>query len=62
MFKLKNHELPKIVIFNPGKRKRYLLHNLEITNEDLSHTLNKIIGGDSRFTRIKGGIPKFEFA
>jgi len=44
---------------NPGKRKRWLLHEKEITFEGLKYTLEKILGGDARFKRIKGNLPKF---
>ena len=46
--------MPKVVILNPGKRKRFLLHEKPITDADLSDTLDKILGGDARFTNIKG--------
>ena len=47
-------DLPKVVILNPGKRKRFLLHNGEINENDISATLDKILGGDAKFTNIKG--------
>ncbi len=45
---------------NPGKRKRYLHHEGEITTEGLTYTLDKILGGDARFTRIKVKLPRFK--
>jgi hypothetical protein len=54
MFEFKESDLPKIVILNPGKRKRYLIHDKDINEADLSSTLDKILGGDARFTNIKG--------
>lgn len=46
--------LPRIVILNPGKRKRFLLHDGEITEKAIELTLDKILGGDARFKAIKG--------
>lgn len=39
---------------NPGKRKRFLLHDGEITSKSIETTLDKILGGDARFKTIKG--------
>lgn len=59
MFDLKNEDLPKVAIVNPGKRKRYLVHDKEINENDLKMTLDKILGGDAKFTNIKGNeLPK----
>lgn len=46
--------LPKVAILNPGKRKRFLLHTGSINESDISATLDKILGGDAKFTNIKG--------
>jgi len=46
--------LPKVVVLNPGKRKRFLIHDKEITKDGIEKTLNKILGGDARFKNIKG--------
>lgn len=46
--------LPRIVILNPGKRKRFLLHEGDITEKAIETTLDKILGGDARFKAIKG--------
>lgn len=44
---------------NPGKRKRYLVHNKAITENDVSDTLDKILGGDAKFVNIKDNeLPK----
>jgi len=52
--------LPKLIILNPGKRKRFLIHDYDITEEGISRTLDKILGGDSKFTNIKGNkLPSF---
>jgi len=44
---------PKMVVLNPGKRKRYLLHEGELTSGDVEKTLDKILGGDARFKGLK---------
>ena len=54
MFGIDENSLPKVVVMNPGKRKRFLIHEKAITESDLSETLDKILGGDARFTNIKG--------
>lgn len=59
MFKLESDELPKVVIMNPGKRKRYLVHGGSINENDLSNTLDKILGGDAKFVNVKDNeLPK----
>lgn len=45
---------PSIVVLNPGKRKRFLLHEGELTDSAIEATLDKILGGDARFKNIKG--------
>ena len=47
-------KFPKVVILNPGKRKRFLIHDTEITEANIEATLDKILGGDARFKNIKG--------
>jgi hypothetical protein len=54
MFGLQAEDLPKVVILNPGKRKRFLVHDKTINENDISATLDKILGGDAKFTNIKG--------
>ena len=39
---------------NPGKRKRYLVHEGDLNKDSIIATLDKILGGDARFTNIKG--------
>jgi len=48
------YDSPKVVILNPGKRKRFLLHEGEIAEKSIEQTLDKILGGDARFKAIKG--------
>jgi len=45
---------PSVVILNPGKRKRFTLHDGEITSAGVENSLDKILGGDARFKAIKG--------
>lgn len=47
-------DYPKIVMLNPGKRKRFLVHDNAITADGIETTFNKILGGDARFKNIKG--------
>jgi hypothetical protein len=39
---------------NPGKRKRTLKHEGALEADAISSTLDRIIGGDARFTTVKG--------
>lgn len=41
-----------VVVLNAGKRKRYVLHEGDITFNALKSTLEKISGGDARFVRV----------
>jgi hypothetical protein len=36
MFDVKGENLPKVVILNPGKRKRFLVHEKGINEQDIS--------------------------
>lgn len=45
---------PQVVILNPGKRKRFTMHEGEISGEAVEASLDKILGGDARFKAIKG--------
>lgn len=47
-------DLPKIVMLNPGKRKRFLVHEGDLTADGIETTFNKVLGGDARFKNIKG--------
>ena len=46
--------MPSLVILNPGKRKRFLIHEGSIDESSIEGTFNKILGGDARFKNIKG--------
>ena len=54
MFNIPAEDLPKLVVMNPGKRKRFLIHENEISEKTIEATLDKILGGDARFKTIKG--------
>ena len=54
MFNIPESDLPKLVILNPGKRKRFLVHEKSINEADVSSTLDRILGGDAKFTNIAG--------
>lgn len=47
-------DLPKLVILNPGKRKRFLVHEGDINEDSITKSLDKILGGDARFKAVKG--------
>jgi len=53
-------EYPKVAIFSPGKRKKFLLHDGPVTIAGLKNTLFVIENGDARFTWVKESIPNFE--
>lgn len=58
-FGIEDANKPQIVVMNPGKRKRFLLHEGELTEAGIEKTLDKILGGDARFKNIKGNkLPK----
>lgn len=46
-------DFPAVVVMNPGKRKRFLKHEGELTSESIQNTLDTILGGDARFKAIK---------
>jgi hypothetical protein len=54
LFEIKAEDLPKLVVLNPGKRKRFLIHDKGLTDVEVSATLDKIQGGDAKFTNVKG--------
>lgn len=49
----------KVVVLNPGKRKRYTDHEGEITKDAITATLDSINGGDAKFNRVSD-LPAFE--
>jgi hypothetical protein len=51
LFELKSY--PQVVILNPGKRKRFLVHSGAINEAEISKTLDRILGGDAKFVNIK---------
>jgi len=56
VFAADNLSVPGLVILNPGKKKRFLIHENELTVSGISATLDKILGGDARFKIIKGNV------
>ena len=57
LFKYDNKD--KVVVLNPGKRRRYTEHEGEINKDAISATLDAISGGDARFNRVSD-LPTFE--
>lgn len=49
----------RVVILNPGKRKRFAVHEGPINREAISQSIERIIGGDAKFNRISE-FPQFE--
>lgn len=49
----------RVVILNPGKRKRFAVHEGPITRDSISQSIERIIGGDAKFNRISE-FPQFE--
>lgn len=54
VFGVEEDQLPGLVVLNPGKKKRFLLHEYDLTEEGITQTLDKILGGDARFKMVKG--------
>lgn len=53
------YEQDKVIVLNPGKRKRYTNHEGELTKDSIAMTLDAISGGDARFNRLSE-LPVFE--
>lgn len=50
---------PQIVILNAGKRKRYIVHDGDITSANLQKGLETILDGDGKFKKVAGNeLPK----
>jgi hypothetical protein len=47
-------QYPQIVILNAGKRKRFIIHEGEITSANLQKGLETILDGDGKFKKIAG--------
>ena len=45
---------PRLIVLNPGKRKRILAHDGDISEKSITKTLDKILAGDAKFKVIKG--------
>lgn len=46
--------VPRVVLLNPGKRKRYFVMEEEINLANLKVLFDKLSGGDLRFKVLKG--------
>jgi len=58
--KFRHEHTPTVYVFNPGRRKRYLKHEGDISYDGLYNTLEKIVGGDGKFTMVGGNVvPEF---
>lgn len=53
-FNFEEGQVPGIIVLNPGKKKRFLKHEYGLTEQGITDTLDKILGGDARFKIIKG--------
>ena len=53
-FGLEDDQLPALVVLNPGKKKRFMLSEYGLTEQGITETLDRILGGDARFKMIKG--------
>ena len=53
-FGIEESNFPALIVLNPGKRKRFLIHEGAITEKNIEATLDKILGGDAKFKNIKG--------
>ena len=51
--KMKIDSAPTVIILNAGRRKRYLKYPGAPTSDSLNAKLEKILGGDSRFTPLR---------
>jgi hypothetical protein len=50
---------PGMAVMKTGKRNRYFLHEGAPTEDAFTATLQKVLGGDGKFTMIKGALPLF---
>lgn len=50
----KAEEYPRLIVLNPGKRKRILAHEGDISEKAITKTLDKILAGDAKFKVVKG--------
>ena len=53
-FNFEDGQVPGIAVLNPGKKKRFLKSEYGLTQQGITDTLDKILGGDARFKIIKG--------
>jgi len=50
----KHEDYPRLVVLNPGKRKRILIHDGDVSEKAITKTLDKILAGDAKFKVVKG--------
>jgi len=48
---------PGLVFLKHGKRNRYIVHTEALSEKEISQVVDKIMGGDGKFSNIKGGLP-----
>ena len=53
-FGIEDDQLPALVVLNPGKKKRFLHSEYGLTEQGITETLDRILGGDARFKMVKG--------
>ena len=53
-FGIEESNYPALIVLNPGKRKRFLIHDGVISEKNIEKTLDMILGGDAKFKNIKG--------
>ena len=49
----------RLVVLNPGRRKRFVVLEGEFGEESVSKLITKITSGNARFTRIGSDLPVF---
>ena len=57
-FKIDSSLQIQAAVLNPGRRKRFVLVEGEFSESSVSKMLERILGGDARFTRLRG-VPVF---
>jgi len=54
-------DTPKLYFFNPGKRKRFMVHEGENNLDAYKVSFEKVNGGDAKFVKVKDELPEFAF-
>jgi hypothetical protein len=50
---LQKEDLPKVIVINPSKRKRFLVHEDIIIESAIEATLENILVGNASFKKLK---------